>query len=552
MRTPMRFFIKFILISTAYYLVNEPFITERIENYILREIPFKIIGFAAQIALATLIITLFSMTHRILKWLFLAFFLLNSTIYLVYYHSVGAALTFNDFTMLFEAKGMAGDAFLAYYPVVINVIALHIPLFIAYFLFPSLKLKQKGTIATMSVYAIVLILLAGALVKSQGLGVKGRPSYMMPTVQFSVYQYFHHFGDDIESQFTLKERPSLDSLNIEKTPVNTLIIAIDESINWDLIDLNGNLNTTPSILNFDAKNIVNLGKAISYANCSDLSNASIRKFVRYGEEEADLLAEPLIYLWETAKQAGFTPYLLDAQHDGVGHNYFTPMEIGDINVVPTTDIHSDAEIIDRLVEVRQAKPEEKQLFLIIKKGSHFPYQNIGFDTPFAPVMKSTVISHASREEVINSYKNLTRFHTDQFFTALYKKISYQDDTVMIYTSDHGQSFLEPGKKSFHCDTRNPDNNEAIVPLLVIGPESIIHNQTMNQINSSSQTKSHYLIPPLIMSYLGYQDSDIQKFTEYQTVLDSKTDLHFVYRRAIPHFETTAGKRIITQEELEQL
>lgn len=92
----------------------------------------------------------------------------------------------------------------------------------------------------------------------------------------------------------------------------------------------------------------------------------------------------------------------------------------------------------------------------------------------------------------------------------------------------------------------------MVPLLVVGPEKVINNAVSRDMLDSSQIASHYMIPALLMSYLGYQKDDIQAFTDYKRVLNQEEVLHFVYRRAIPFFEPTAQKMTVPRERFEQL
>ena len=328
-------------------------------------------------------------------------------------------------------------------------------------------------------------------------------------------------------------------------------MTIDESINWDLIDLNYEGNVTPTLKRYPKDNITNFGKAISYANCSDLSNASIRKFVRYGEEEKDLLGTDIVYIWEIAKHAGFTPYLIDAQGNGVGHNYFTKSETDQIDIIHVDD-KADYELIDLIDLYRHRYPEQKQFFLVIKQGSHLPYYKEGLEEIFTPGMKSSVLSKASKEEIINTYKNRAYFETNRYFEAILEKLPYREQIAIVYTSDHGQTFDAPGQKSFHCDTRNPDIKEAIVPLLVIGPESLNQSKTVRNINDYQGIKSHYYIPALLMASFGYKDEDIVQFTEYSSLIDQGVIPQFVYDRAVPFFESEASKKMISVEDIENI
>lgn len=548
----MRFFLKFILLSIAYYFINEPFIDNRVGFYTMVEWWAKLSGYLAQLGLTLVLVTFFSSAIRSIKWGFLGLFLINSIAYLAYYKALGAPLTFSDFSTLFQAKGMIGEAFSGYSDVLLSAILIHIPFVLVYLWCPSKNLKLRGSLITLVFYILILIAYSISLINTQGRGLIGRPGFILPTVQLSVYGYVNLQNSGVNDKLRPKPRPSLDDLTPENNGINTLIMVIDESMNWDLIDLNYAGDVTPALIRYSDNNIINFGKAVSYANCSDLSNASIRKFVRHGEEEKDLLGEEAVFIWDSVKRAGFTPYLIDAQGNGVGHNYFTSQETDQITILPVKGI-PDHELIDLIVETRVAEPTEKQFFLVIKQGAHLPYSNTGFEEYFTPAMANSSLSGATREQIINSYKNRARFETNLFFEKVFEKLDYKKDTALIYTSDHGQSFNAPGQKSFHCDTRNPDAEEAVVPLLVIAPEKIRqYNDTIMAIEASPSYKSHYYIPALIMALSGYSDKDVAAFTAYSQLLESSVDPHFVYNRAVPFFDANSEKKVIEKEEIDRL
>lgn len=546
-----RFAFKLLLIVVAYYFINAPFIDDRINFYSMVEWWAKLVGFLVQLLLALVLVTFLSNANRWIKWGFLVVFLINSIAYVTYYNAIGSPLMFSDFSTLFQARGMVGEAFLGYSDAVLKAVLVHIPFIVVYAWTPKKStLGITSSVITLSCYILVLVVYSVSLVNTQGRGLIGRPGFLLPTVQLAVYSYANIKNDEVVEKLSPRPRPSLETFSISDKGIKTLIMVIDESINWDLVELNYSGNVTPALKEFPTENVVNFGKSISYANCSDLSNASIRKFVRYGQEEQDLLGEKKTYIWDVVKQAGFTPYLMDAQGNGIGHNYFTKEETDSINNLTVTALN-DHELIDVILAAQEAKPEEKQFFLIIKKGAHLPFYNAGVEAFFKPGMESASLANSTREEIVNTYKNQTRFATNRFFEEVKDKLDYQDNVVLIYTSDHGQAFMEPGKKSFHCDTRNPSIEEVAVPLLMIMPESMKQQKTINKLSLLGYS-SHYFIPALIMAGAGYQDNDISQFTEYETLLLPENKLRFVFDRAVPMFESSAQKRELEASELESL
>lgn len=539
-RKPILFLFKFFLLCCAFYLVDSPFIAIRINDYLAHEQSLKLVGYIAQIVLAVLLITSFSISKSWLKYLFLIFFLINSIAYRTYFNAVGTPLFFADFVTLFEARGEMGNAMAAYSPAFYASLWIHIPFLIVYLLFPSLKLGWRGSCIVLAFYLVILSLFTTTLINTQGRGLQGRPGFFQPTVQGVVFGYSLFQGDKINANLIPAERPDLDSFVIEDLGLNTVIMVIDESINWDLIDLNSNLGVTPVLKEFPVDNIINYGKAVSYANCSDISNGSIRKFVRYGHEEADLLGEKAVYMWEAAKKAGFTPYLMDIQRDGKHHNYFTADELSQINIVKVQGT-ADKDIVDVIVSLIEKAPvDEKQFILLIKGGAHFPYRSVGEDI-YSPTMATSSMKNSAPIEIFNSYRNLAFYQTNTFFEDVLNQLDYKHNLAMVYTSDHGQSFRDVNNKETHCNSKNPDLTEAIVPLLVLGPESVLKRSVIQEVESSQKVKSHYLVPALLMDIMGYHQDDIAEFTQYKSALSPNNNNHFIHKRAVPLFESKADK-----------
>lgn len=545
------FFVKFLLLCIAFYLIDAPFIHLRIGDYLGREVHLKIVGYIVQLLLAVLLVTFFSISKKIFKYLFLVFFLVSSVVYRTYFNAVGTPLLFHDLVTLLEARGEIGNAYLAYSSALFDSILMHLPVVIVYFLFPSLKLKWKGTLVVTVLYLTLLAVFTMSLINTQGRGLLGRPGFFQTPVQTIVYAYSVIDGDRVNEDLVPSARPDYSSYILEETGLKTVLMVIDESITWDLIDLNSNLGVTPVLKEFPAENIVNFGKAVSYANCSDISNASIRKFVRYGEEEADLLGEKAVYMWEVAKKAGFTPYLLDTQRDGIDHNYFTQEELEQLNIVKVKGM-DDRDVVDEVVKILEASPkDEKHLILLIKKGSHFPYSQNAPEI-FTPSMPTSSMNNSTIEEIFNSYRNLAYEQTNSFFEEVLKKLDYKNEVALVYTSDHGQSFKNIRNQATHCNTKNPEITEAVVPLFVMGDTAVMNRPVIQEIAASEKVKSHYLIPAILMDLLGYQAQDISEFTKYHNALDPANKNRFIYKRAVPLFESDADKYEVEDAEVIRL
>jgi glucan phosphoethanolaminetransferase (alkaline phosphatase superfamily) len=110
--------------------------------------------------------------------------------------------------------------------------------------------------------------------------------------------------------------------------------------------------------------------------------------------------------------------------------------------------------------------------LVNKKGLHFRYRNRYPDDPaftiWRPVMEASEPidpSATGREKLVNTYDNGIRFQVDEFFRVFVSETTNQN-YVILYTSDHGQTLAEQGQMYTHM---KPDKVIVDVPeFLVVG------------------------------------------------------------------------------------
>jgi glucan phosphoethanolaminetransferase (alkaline phosphatase superfamily) len=118
--------------------------------------------------------------------------------------------------------------------------------------------------------------------------------------------------------------------------------------------------------------------------------------------------------------------------------------------------------------------EESGYFILVnKKGLHFHYRNNYPDnaasTIWKPVMKplqSIDPSATGREKLVNTYDNGIRFQVDEFFREFVSKTTNQN-YVILYTSDHGQTLAEHGQVYTHM---KPDPEIVDVPDFLVSGE----------------------------------------------------------------------------------
>lgn len=106
----------------------------------------------------------------------------------------------------------------------------------------------------------------------------------------------------------------------------------------------------------------------------------------------------------------------------------------------------------------------KKLAIIHMAGNHWWYNKNYPDTfaVFQPVLTNKVISPANRERMINSYDNATLF-SDYVLGEMIDQIE-DDNAMLIFLADHGQSFGEEGKWMHANDTEAEKNPACFIWL----------------------------------------------------------------------------------------
>ncbi len=296
-----------------------------------------------------------------------------------------------------------------------------------------------------------------------------------------------------------------------------IIWIVDESITGSYLSINGySKETTPYLdsLNKNSKKIVNFGLVNSVSNCSSPSNLYLRIGLNpkiNNNYDTDVLNLPTVF--QFAKRAGYTTWLLDAQaskdtlQDGL-----TLYDKQHIDHFVTLDTDTDPKTRDKklLATLEHSLDNKKKNFIVfVKFGAHWPYL-LSYDTKksiFNPILESTIggMTLENKDKQINTYLNSINYSTDEFLKDLIGEREL-NNTIVFYTSDHGQNILEKGSSRTHCNTENIVKNEVTVPLFIFtdnakGLFSIENNLSYSQIQ----------IFPTTLDVLGYDNKIVRKY-----------------------------------------
>jgi glucan phosphoethanolaminetransferase (alkaline phosphatase superfamily) len=297
----------------------------------------------------------------------------------------------------------------------------------------------------------------------------------------------------------------------QAAPVRRVVMLVDESIRADYIDWSPENPYTPELARLKPR-LVDHGPAASGGVCSHYSNALLRFMAARQDVGRQLLANPSI--WSYARKAGFRTIFVDAQaafnrNPGKLQNFMTPDETAEIDAFhalpESVPVHSlDNRLLDIVLEeLRSPGP----VFIYANKnGAHFPYDKSypASEAVFRPSMAEGTDDQATR---VNSYRNAVRWTVDRFFKRLAEEADLSD-TVVIYTSDHGQRF-DP-RRATHCSVDDPDPREALVPMVTMTGNESLRARLADGAERNRRRATHFLIAPTVLELLGYAPDQIRR------------------------------------------
>ncbi|MEI8347877.1 MAG: sulfatase-like hydrolase/transferase [Pseudomonadota bacterium] len=117
-------------------------------------------------------------------------------------------------------------------------------------------------------------------------------------------------------------------------------------------------------------------------------------------------------------------------------------------------------------------------------------------------MPGVQFSLESKNQIINTYRNVVRWSVDEFWRQLLVKADLKD-TLIIYTSDHGQNLMDDPDLMTHCNVQRSIPQEALVPLLIYGGNSSLITRLQQTASQNFGHSSHFQIFPTLLFFLGY-------------------------------------------------
>ena len=451
------------------------------------------------------------------RYFLLAMFLLFLTyaIELVYKEINSTGFGLNELSLaLNEGDAFALDALKAYTSSIESALYILAFIFLFVFILRRIIVKKSMFICKIRIlfFFLLSLLLAYSITYKTTGATQTRPN-LIKMINTSIYY--------ASNRLYYGEREVLTKNATSKEKYKNIILIVDESIGGKYLSINGYEKETTPYLKSIKEHFINLGLASSGANCSAKSNLILMSGIQLEDlpdKEHKALKKPTIFQY--AKNAGYKTHYISGQ--GIKdklQNHITKYDLEYIDNFTQLKEHYKHKSMPEehiiLETSKVLKSSEKNFIFIVKHGSHFQWEDAypKEEKYFLPTLEaSDALSLKKKPEALNSYLNSVRYNVDLFFKYFLKEISFftRDDTLIIYTADHGQSILEEGRSSTHCDSTNPPLSQGLVPLLLFTSTS---DKELRTFNFKVNTYNHYQIFPSIQKFMGYEGIEAKTLFE---------------------------------------
>jgi len=398
---------------------------------------------------------------------------------------------------LWREQAMIGTATSAHFWPVLRVASWTLPIMLAFAWKPAKPIVLRTHWAAIPVLAFVACLAVVRLTTFSG--TMGLPAaFRVPAVTAMTIFADRYSGPRDE----VAEGPT------SQPKYSKIVMIVDESVRGDFLAINDpNLTNTPFLSGMD-DSLVNFGLAVAAHNCS----APARLILRAGLQPADLpdakeraLKAPAI--WQFAKKAGYQTVLIDAFAEVFAtHSFMSKPERAFIDKempISTMPIY----MRDMTIASERLPPllaSDQRMFIYVNKyGAHFPYR-LTHPPDFLARGADTSDDLDNRKELVASYLLALRWTVDEFFRVLLPLADLKD-TLIIYTSDHGQSMLDGGYKLTHCSSTNVHPGEAIVPTFAITDDREFGRSLKATAAMHFGKTTHFDIFPTLLLAMGYDE-----------------------------------------------
>ena len=293
-------------------------------------------------------------------------------------------------------------------------------------------------------------------VPERGFHLNPLTSFLRATLQYEFETLHEYHGP----------RDELPVFHASRRPHDSIIYVIDESVRGSNLSLNGYPRpTTPFLQSLETEGrLRNLGICVAAGSFSHISNAYLVTG-HHAFPDDTFRTDKNPTLFDYAKKMGYETIYVD-----IDQGYLSPlMKAAREGPVRSMDRWmTEQSFRERHIDLETTKDlgvarflgsllnERSGYFVLVnKKGLHFRYRNRYPDNPASTIWKPVMEASepidpkpTGREKLVNSYDNGIRFQVDEFFRIFVSETENQN-YVILYTSDHGQTLAEHGQVYTH-------------------------------------------------------------------------------------------------------
>ena len=288
-----------------------------------------------------------------------------------------------------------------------------------------------------------------------------------------------------------------------------VVFIIDESVRGDYLSMNNPaVGTTPFLVSRSG-DIDNFGIAAATANCS----YQARMALRFGSRQADIErdgkpAYPGPTLWQYARRAGLRTVYIDTY--GAATRLTNGMNNEELAFVDQRIVIDDMPQYERDVHVakqlRQLLADPTPMFILVEKyGIHVPY-SAQYPATANVFGAKRAFDLGDRPNLVAQYRDAVKWSVDDFFAKVMAE-PLPPATLMIYTSDHGQSLSENVTLQTHCSpSARVIRPEANVPLFSITSDPGWRTTMSRAAAEQRDLASLFDIFPTLLAAMGYDSA----------------------------------------------
>ena len=433
---------------------------------------------------------------------------------LIYTGATTQFLSYDGFINMVRSAGFAQEAIAQNGHAILSSLLAPVLLLLGLAL-PPPSVPTRARYAPILSLPLAMALLTGILFLRGGEGARGLPDSYAP-LSYALLMGYEAVMLDTGPRQPVTMQP-------QRRTTAHIVLIVDESVTGRYLDINSETGVpTPLSQAWPGVTIRNFGVAAAVTTCSIGSNVTLRHGGTRGDYRRINATLPPI--WAYAKRSGRRTVYIDGQRNhGRLQNRMTQTEAAMIDrFVQFDDVpvqRRDMAIAARLTDLLRSR---EPLFIMVNKvGAHFPVHDkfpdsMAVDKPMLPRGTHLDIADTGNRTGFegqpedwrryrNSYRNTLRWNVGMFFEQL-RKHADLSNTIMLYTSDHGQNLHEDGGAglSTHCNP-DPVKTEGEVPLVML-----TGHRTTNDAPGATPSgqASHYQVFPTLLHLMGYAKRDI--------------------------------------------